>query len=177
MASTYQLINSSTISTATNSVTFSSIPATYTDLVLRISARATDTGQYFTPTLRFNSDTGTNYSFIFLYSYSSTTGSGSGGSSSETSAKVQWSATASDATANTFGNAEFYIPAYATDKQKPMSSYGVAATAAGSSFQATTANLWRNTGAINSIQIAAGHGTSYNFAVGSSFYLYGISNA
>ena len=177
MASTYQLINSSTISTATNSVTFSSIPATYTDLVLRISARATDTGQYFTPRLRFNSDTGTNYSYITLHSYSGTTGSTSGGSSTETSAAAWYAATAADATANTFGNLEFYIPAYATNKQKPMSSYGVAATAAGSSFQGTAANLWRNTAAITSIQIAAGYVSAYNFAVGSSFYLYGISNA
>ena len=39
MATTYTLITSQTLASSAASVTFSSIPSTYTDLVLRVSAR------------------------------------------------------------------------------------------------------------------------------------------
>ena len=60
MPATYQPIETQTVSgTSTSTVTFSSIPQTYTDLVL-VSAitQSADVSNY----LRFNSDTGTNYS-------------------------------------------------------------------------------------------------------------------
>ncbi|CAB4173630.1 hypothetical protein UFOVP973_1, partial [uncultured Caudovirales phage] len=45
MANTYVLLNSNTVGVGgTASVTFSSIPQTYTDLMVRISARSTLSG-------------------------------------------------------------------------------------------------------------------------------------
>ena len=59
---TYNLISSNVLTTAKASVTFSSIPATYTDLVLRVSARDSSDTPISTLTMTFNSDTATNYS-------------------------------------------------------------------------------------------------------------------
>lgn len=177
MASTYQLIASNTLSVATSTVTFNSIPQTFTDLLLKTSTRASDTGQYLTPMFRFNADSASNYSWIFLYSYSTTIGAGSGAASTETSGRHQYASTASDATTNAFGNGEIYIPSYTLSTNKPVLSQGVAATNAGSSFLAQAANLWRNSAAITSMSISPGYGSAYTFAIGSSFYLYGIKNS
>jgi hypothetical protein len=177
MATTYELIASNTLSVATGTVTFSAIPQTFTDLLLKTSTRASDTGQYLSPTFRFNGDSASNYSWIFLYGYSTTIGAGSGQASTETYGRNQYAATASNATANAFGNGEIYIPSYRVSANKPVLSLGVAATNAGSSFLAQAANLWRNTAAITSIEIKPTHGAAYTFEVGSSFYLYGIKNS
>jgi hypothetical protein len=56
---TYVAIAEQTLGTAAASVTFSSIPGTYTDLVLVISAQDTTNNSF---ALICNSDTGTNYS-------------------------------------------------------------------------------------------------------------------
>ena len=66
MANTYTLISSNTLTSSAASVTFSSIPATYTDLVLRISARSDRVSTTDRLRLTFNSDTATNYSNITL---------------------------------------------------------------------------------------------------------------
>ncbi len=65
MPSTYEPIATNTLGTASSSITFSSIPSTYTDLVLVASniLNASSTNSVF---LRFNSDSTTNYSSTFL---------------------------------------------------------------------------------------------------------------
>lgn len=63
MANTYTLISSNTLTSSAASVTFSSIPATYTDLVLRISSRTDAAGATATVAAQFNGDTtSANYS-------------------------------------------------------------------------------------------------------------------
>jgi hypothetical protein len=175
MANTFQLISSSTLATDTASVTFSAIPQTYTDLILKISTRATDTGQYLSPQIRFNSLSTSIYSWVFIGSYSTTTNTDRSGST--TSARVTYSATASDATASTFGSAEIYIPQYTTSQVKQITTTGVAATNAGSSFQGITANYLNSAVAITSMEISAGFVNAYNWKTGSSFHLYGIKNS
>jgi len=64
MPTTYEPIATTTLSTATASVTFSSISGTYTDLRLVIFALGA-TSDY--PYVEINSDTGTNYSKTVLY--------------------------------------------------------------------------------------------------------------
>lgn len=67
MASTYTLISSSVLTVTTQSVTFSSIPQTYTDLVLRMSYRITAAGLFGNnPAIRFNADATSNYSYTNL---------------------------------------------------------------------------------------------------------------
>lgn len=64
MPATYEPISTQTLGTAVGSVTFSSIPATYTDLVLVFNGTAASTQAM---ELRFNGDTATNYSATRLY--------------------------------------------------------------------------------------------------------------
>jgi len=70
MPATYEPISTQTLGTATATVTFSSIPQTYTDLVLIVNHSVT-TGN---PSIhgRFNSDTGSNYSRTRLLGNGST---------------------------------------------------------------------------------------------------------
>jgi len=64
---TYTLIASNTLGSGTATVTFSSIPGTYTDLILVCGLPATGTANN-SDGLRFqlNSDTGSNYSATWL---------------------------------------------------------------------------------------------------------------
>jgi hypothetical protein len=74
MASTYEKIATTTITNGTSTITFSSIPSTYTDLVLVHIG----TSQAGAPglDLRLNNDSGSNYSRTFLYGDGSSAVSG-----------------------------------------------------------------------------------------------------
>ena len=175
MATTYVLISSNTLSSSAASVTFSSIPATYTDLVLKVSARGTYGNTYDNPTLIFNNDTSA------LYSGTGLRGTGSAaaslGSSGDTWNWVYIYINGSTTTANSFGNLEIYIPNYNSTTSKPTSSFAATETNATGTFMGTTANLYRGTSAITSITLNDANGTSSQFVSGSSFYLYGIKNS
>jgi hypothetical protein len=174
MAITYTLIASNTLGSSAASVTFSSIPNTYTDLVLRISWRTDASGVYSqTPIVRFNGQTsGTNYSNTYL------NGSGTTASSGRYSSDFTWRPylllTGSASTANTFANVELYIPNYLTSTNKPASLFGVSElNQTTNNTIGTNALLWSNTSAITSIKLEA---PTDNFVSGSSFFLYGIKN-
>jgi hypothetical protein len=68
MAATYEPIATitTTSSTSGNVHTFSGIPGTYTDLVLIVAADVSSSPGYGT-TIRFNSDSGTNYGQAYFY--------------------------------------------------------------------------------------------------------------
>ena len=72
MPQTYTPIASTTLTATTTNVNFSSISGFYTDLVLIVSGTCS-AGSYLT--LRFNSDTSTNYSTTELYGDGTTAGS------------------------------------------------------------------------------------------------------
>jgi hypothetical protein len=170
---TYTLISSNVLASSAASVTFSAIPATYTDLVLRVSARSDGAALVQDNLwLTFNG-TGSGYSGTNLQ------GNGSAASSNNNSAasilRIYNAANANGATANTFGNAEVYIPNYLVSQYKPVSGFGVAETNATGGYISATAGLSSNNAAITSIAIAMGNGS--NWLSTSSFYLYGISNA
>jgi hypothetical protein len=65
MAKTYEPISTQTASGSASTITFSSIPATYTDLVL-VANIAAASGS-FGSLIQFNSDTTTNYGQTVLY--------------------------------------------------------------------------------------------------------------
>ena len=172
MANTYTLIASNTLTTTAVSVTFSSIPGTYTDLVLKYSTRATTTGStYQNGKLTFNGSTASNYSRTQIR----------GDGSTATSARdagaeisLQFDSTAADATANTFNNNEIYIPSYTVSQNKPISASIAHETNSTTAYTNAVAGLWRVTNAITSITLAP---AGDNFASGSSFFLYGIKNS
>ena len=170
--STYTLISSSTLSATAANVTFSAIPATYTDLVIRWSARTNDTSVSAYAWITVNT-TATGYSETALV------GSGSAASSNNDSAQTSWyqvRANGNNSTANTFGSAEFYIPNYAGSTAKVMSGFAVTETNATAADMVATAFLNSSTTAISSIKLDAATGSTL-WMSGSSFYLYGISNA
>jgi len=165
--STYQLISSQVLGSSAASVTFSSIPSTYKDLVLRYSARG-DVAQS-SQQIKLNTDTGTNYSDTFMSGSGSTVASGN--DTNATYGFAYYTQALSSATANIFGNAEIYIPNYAGSTNKAFSVFGAGENNGITAYIASTANLWRNTAAISSLTLTPNSG---NFVTGSSFYLYGI---
>ena len=175
MANTYVLIQAQTLASAAATVTFSSIPATYTDLLLRVSARTTEAGPNELMIYTLNGNTGSNYSTTTLIGNSSTAVSNR--TTSAANIRAGWQ-DGDTATASTFGSAEIYIPSYTATQNKPTSNFSVAennsATAADTYINAN-AGSFRITPAITSIDLATINGN--NFKIGSSFYLYGIKNS
>jgi hypothetical protein len=177
MANTYTLISSNVLGSSAASVTFSAIPSTYTDLVVRCSARGDGAGiAAYRLYLTFNSDTvfgGTQTSWTEVLGNGSSAASNSGSGQGF----VRLWENESTATANTFGSAEIYIPNYAGATNKPVSGFSVAENnAAGGTNVAAinaVAGLRANTAAITAVNLYAYN----NFVSGSSFYLYGISNS
>ena len=171
---TMTLISSQTLGGTTASVTFSSIPSTYNDLKLVVSARG-DTAAYpVAINLKLNGDTATNYSYTNLLGNSSVTSSTR--ASSQTVDAIQHVDGAS-ATASTFGSWEIYIPNYNSTGSKPFFGIDVIETnditAAHAEIQAN-AHLYRGASGISSITFTPSSG---NFVQYSDFYLYGIKNS
>jgi hypothetical protein len=173
MPSTYTLISSNVLSSSAASVTFSAIPATYTDLVVRFSVRGDRADRRDLLMVGLNSSS-INISTTYLYStYSSGVGQ-SGRDAAATSAGFGYFDAAS-ATANTFASGEIYIPNYLASTAKQISSVMASednSTTADGWYQASLAN---STAAITSINLSRLFGS--NFVSGSSFYLYGISKS
>ena len=173
MPATYTLISSNVLTSSAASVTFSAIPATYTDLVLRVSARSDGTIDPEEVHFRFNNDT-TN-----LYSYVKLQGNGASATSAlaanTTVGRGFFASDLSTQTSNTFGSGELYIPSYTASQSKPVGMFGVEETNATTANMAASAALYRSNTAISRIDLLPRNGT--NFVSGSSFYLYGISNA
>lgn len=170
MATTYTLINSNVLSSSAASITFSSIPATYTDLELRISARGTSSALIRNTRFTVN---GTNTG-----SYTLLQGTNGAAASSRASAEafLQSGITgAATATADTFSSHSIYIPNYAGSTNKPFSVFSAMENNSATDFYLEAyAGLQSQTTAITSITFAI---SANNYAIGSSFYLYGISNA
>jgi hypothetical protein len=172
MANTYTLISSNTLGSAAASVTFSSIPATYTDLVVRFSVRSNRASTFDNIETRLNSDSGTNYSNILL------AGDGAAASSSLSSNGTIWGTQITNgdtSTSNTFSNSELYIPNYTSTSSKPASVFSVQEDNSTTARIRVNAYLYRGSSAISSMVFTQSNGTSW--LSGSSFYLYGISKS
>jgi hypothetical protein len=173
MANTYTLINSSTVgSGGAASVTLSSIPATYTDLLLKFSMRTAYSGVDNNTLIEFNAPSGGGFSIRVLYGTGSATGSFNRTSGASADAGYANGATS---TSNTFGNTEIYIPNYATSNNKSYSVDSAVETNSANVNSMIAAGLWANSAAITSIKI-----TDFNsntISQYSSFYLYGIKNS
>jgi hypothetical protein len=163
MAVTYELIAKNILSSSASSITFSSIPSTFTDLLISVSSRntAVDTENTFS----FNGSSA-NFSITRLYGNGSTRGADTLYGYSLT--------TTSGYTADTFSNNSIYIPNYLSSNFKSISIDGVAENNAVASAMVLSAALWSDTAAITSITLQP---TSGSYATGSSFYLYGIKNS
>ena len=177
MANTFIQIGSTVTvgSGGASNIEFTSIPATYTDLMILTSLRSSRTpstdGAHFTFTI--NNNTGNNYSFTHIRG----TGSAVSGYSEslQTSINLYSQADSSADTANTFSNNSIYIPNYGSSTNKAISIdsvYENNATAAGIHL---VAGLLVITSAITSIKLA--EATGNNWVQYTSASLYGIKKS
>jgi len=148
MANTYEAIATVTVgSGGAANIEFTSIPATYTDLVVVTSLRVSSTD--ITSLVYFNNST-SSYTRRVLYGDGATATS-----ASASDAGVLWT-NQSNNTANTFGSATIYIPNATT------------------AYAAINAFLWSNSSAITSIKLVPNAG---NYVQYSTATLYGIKNS
>jgi hypothetical protein len=170
MAATYEPIATYTTVSGDKSVTFSSIPGTYTDLVI-IGQWGDSTNSSQSMQVILNNDTGSNYSFTRM------NGTGSAAQSarytSEPAGNVNQSIGA-DNTLNLNFTANFMNYSNATTYKTIL--YRANLTTGTYPGAETGVNLWRSTAAITSIKVQNGNGTR-NMVVGSTFTLYGIAAA
>lgn len=172
MPVTYVNIASSTVGSATSTVTFSSIPSTYTDLVLLGSIRDTEgAANVQNLRIRLNNDSTTLYSFTQLQ------GNGSAAivdiATGRTNFLVNQGTNSTGSTANTFASFELYLPNYLSSTNKPASLFSFTENSATQAYINATAQLYRSTSTISRIDILSSAGNN-TIAVNSSFYLYGI---
>jgi hypothetical protein len=172
-ANTYTQIpgGSVTVGTATATVVFSSIPATYTDLILVMQPAADVDDQNVG--IRFNGDTGSNYSYTRMGA-NNTAGSTS---SSRSGSFSRINTTDATGTSTNLGNllivAHIMNYANATTYKTAIARSGQQ----GGTYNGTEmfVGTWRNTAAINSVTVM--QGSTRTFSTGSTFNLYGITAA
>jgi hypothetical protein len=143
-----KLIESKTLGTAQASIEFTSIPQDGTDLVALMSIRVDAADISRDMIVQFNGDTGSNYSFRRLV------GTGSSVSSSAGTGNLEFlvgPTSANNATSNTFGNAQVYIPNYTGNTAKSASTDAVSENNATAAEQSIIATLWTGTDTITSI--------------------------
>ena len=170
MPSTYTPIATQTLGSAAASVTFSSISGTYTDLILVINAKNSTNGSRRLD-LRFNSDTATNYSITRLY------GNGTTATSDRfTSASAMDVGFLAGADGTGFGLSILNVQNYSnsTTNKTALFRWNSLTSLSGDQYTTAGVGLWRNTAAITSISLAF---QSDNFAIGSTFTLYGVKSA
>jgi len=171
MANTYRLIGSKSIPTdGTTSVTFTSIPQNFTDLVLKLSARDDGGNQAY---IVLNSSTDVFYTVEL-------TGDGTNASFTSSNGGIPKGTLGysvnqnTSRTADTFGNAEIYISNYSNSTyNKFFTSDGVEENDATTAFSRLFSSVLEVTTAVSSIKLSSA-GT---FQTYSTFYLYGVSNA
>ena len=164
MAATYEPIATTTLGSAASSITFSSIPATYTDL--RVVLTCADTTIF--PQVRFNSDSGTNYSWTYVAGTGSAAQSGRFTSQTEFYNNISGSSTVPFLTT-------YDIFSYAGSTYKTML-WTENNDKNGSGVVSPKVGLWRSTSAINTIALRADiYGTT--FGAGTTATLYGIKAA
>lgn len=154
---TYTPIAEITLASTDSSITFSSIPQSYRDLVFIIDGTAT-TNQ--AAAMRFNGDSGTNYSAIQMYGLGSSTGVYSSGSLNYFRIEAMY-------TSKTMKKIQI-MDYSTTNKHK----HGLIRSDWGNGEIDAIAARWANTAAITSIELYI---PTYAFSAGTTIALYGIA--
>lgn len=169
MPQTYEPISTTILGSTTATVTLSSIPQTYTDLIIVASAQAAVTGDDFV-VMYFNGDTASNYCTTQLYTYNGSTA-------------------LSSRTSSTTGIFAMPLPIY-TSNEKDTSFAHIMNYANTTTFKSVLCRdnslrsglnngigvgTWRSTAAITSVSMRTING--YGWASGSVITLFGIKAA
>jgi hypothetical protein len=174
LPSTMTPIATQTLTAVATSITFSSIPSNYTDLMLVANAVTATAGTNIM--FRANSASGaSSYYYTLVVGTGSSASSGSQGSYTTAGLCGYWTSGTSASEPNHFrlhfinyANTTTYKP-FISRYENASATYGEVGLAVGS---------YRSTSAISSIQVYAGTSApSVNFNVGATFTLYGIKAA
>ena len=164
---TYDLIASNVLSSSAASVTFSSIPSTYRDLVVVIRASVASS-TYGWPLLQFNNDSSTNYRYVETYGASSSTYAATSGSNGV----VAINGGNPPMTTTDIALVIYQIMDYTASKKKTV----LTRTDSPGVLAGMSQTTWENTATISSIKIVPTNGgtAGSTFNSGGTFYLYGI---
>jgi len=148
----------------TTGVNFLNIPQTFTDLQIVVSMRTAFAANYQYIQVFFNNN-GSNYSATSL------NGSGTAVFTNRNT-QIEAGAVSATATSNTFSSVSIYIPNYTSANFKSYIADGVTENNATAGYQSLTAGLWRDTSAINRIDVS---GAGQTIVQNSTVTLYGIT--
>jgi hypothetical protein len=172
MANTFIKIASATVgSGGVASVTFSSIPQTFTDLLIKGSARSLRASDEDGMAFGINGTGATNWVLL--------SGNGSSASSGTLSSTGFGAAFVGripgvNATASTFGSFELYLPNYTSSAAKSYSIDAVTENNSSTAYSSFVAATQSNTATVSSVILLA---SNANLAQYSTFTLYGIKNS
>ena len=173
MANTYTAIATVTVgSGGAATIEFTSIPATYTDLLLLTSLRGDRSGVTQAVSLIVNGST-TTYTHKYIRGDGSSVISFTGGSGWMNPGQ----ATAATSTSNTFSNGKIYIPNYASSNNKSFSFEDVSENNGTEAYATLGVGVWSNASAITSIELGQRDYGSLKFVQYSTATLYGIKNS
>jgi hypothetical protein len=164
MPDTFNKIASVTVgSGGAATMAFTSIPATFSDLVLKISSRYSGGGYGTDMTISLNGST-SGFSSKRIYAYGGTV-------YTDTQSNVSGVVNGTGSTANLFSSNDLYFPNYSGSASKYYMIDGVNENNDTTAYLLEmSANFWSNTAAINSITI----GAASSFVQYSTATLYGI---
>ena len=158
---TYTPLANVTLGSTTSSVTFSSIPATYRDLVVVINGGITSGAEAMS--MRFNGDSGSNYHYVLANGNGSTAGA------------FTVSPTIFARLGSIYTGSNSFVASVmdysATDKHKTVLARGN--SSANAVFM--VASRWANAAAITYMILSPDTGSA-TFTAGSTFALYGIAS-
>jgi hypothetical protein len=156
-----------------SSVSFTNIPQTYTDLIVKVSGHLTGTGfGAATIKLIFNSSTSG-------YSWRSVLTDSAGGSYSQKGDSVAFieagilPASQSSPTVNVFGIADMLISNYSSNNSKAVSIDYAQESGGVDNYIGFVSGIWSNTAPVTSLTITP---NSSNFSQYSTFTLYGVKS-
>jgi hypothetical protein len=175
MAKTYTPIATHTLPSAATSYTFSSVPNTYTDLILVSSVNSARAAQYDSLAIRFNSDSSSIYSYTYLMgntSYGSSPISGRATSQNN----IFIGNFTSNSVANNFSSNIVHIKSYGnTNVYKTIICSGGGIIDSTNNDMEKIVGLYKSSSAISSITVRSETGS--NITAGSTFTLYGVKSA
>lgn len=163
---TYLPIQTVTTSSNVSSIDFSSIPTSYTHLILKTSLRSTQSASYDYLQMRFNDDSGNNYISKNIYQDGSTIGSASNNTSFLQTGLVY----GANSTSNRFAINEIYIHNYRDNFGKTT----IAKSGAPPHGTYTFACIWNSSSAITKISLLPQAGLFVPFCTAT---LYGLSSS
>jgi hypothetical protein len=170
----YESISSQTLASDTTTITFSSIPATYASLQLRILSRSTRAAENANLNMQINSDTGSVYVRHELYGDGATVTAAGAAAGVVTNSNIARS-TGTTATASVFAVSIIDIHNYASSTQNKTIRSFFGYDNNGTGMVGLRSVLYVGTTAVSAFSLTSA--SSSNFLTGSVFSLYGIKGA